>query len=103
MREGEDEEIRARDLDWRAPPDQVIHCISAAFQWLPGGICQESTFNCFIAKESVSLHPVTIQSIPRRPSDFRRPTQLLLVVCKEVKLLLETASAQQNEPGADVP
>ena len=53
--------------------------VSPAFQWLPRGICQESTFNRFIAKESVSLHPVTIESIPRHPSDFRRLTQLLRV------------------------
>ena len=56
MREGEDKEIRARDLDWRALPDQVIHCISPEFQWLPRGICQESAFNRFIARETHQSH-----------------------------------------------
>ena len=39
MREGEDMEIRMRDLVWRAPPNQIVHCVSPAFQWLPRGIC----------------------------------------------------------------
>ena len=26
--------------------------VSPAFQWLPRGICQESAFNCFIARET---------------------------------------------------
>ena len=57
MREGDDEEIRARNLNRRAPPDPVIHCISPAFQWLPRSICQESSFNRFIAKQTHQSHP----------------------------------------------
>ena len=26
--------------------------VSPAFQWLPRGVCQESSFNCFIARET---------------------------------------------------
>ena len=52
MREGEDEGIRMRDLDWRAPPDEVVHCVSHAFQWLPRGICWESVFNRFVLRQS---------------------------------------------------
>jgi len=60
MQEGEDMEIQVRDINWIAPEDEVINYIFPESQWLPRGICQESTFNRFIAKESVSLHPVTI-------------------------------------------
>ena len=81
MREGEDKEIRARDLDWRAPEDEIVHCISPAFQWLPRGICQESAFNRFVLRKS---HEKAIHSpsalILKKTNDFKYCSELFASV-----------------------
>ena len=76
--------------------------VSPAFQWLPRGICQESAFNCFIARETHQSHLSEIRLIQAHPNAFCRLTQLIHVVRKEVKSLLETASAWPNSMMLDV-
>ena len=43
--------------------EDVSGRVSPAFQWLPRGICQESAFNCFIARETHQSHPSGIRLI----------------------------------------